>query len=161
MNIVSIASTIHNSNKNAREIISQKSSRALCIIFVLERVSTPEEYPDRVVYIAMNIVTIFSTIRNSNGNAREIISQKSCRALCIIYVLERVSTPEGEDADADTDRGSWPLAHLLQQKYFINTENYKCNNFITCPLVSILYCVRNILDVNAFSWVCAMQCFDH
>ena len=80
----------------------------------------------------MNIVSISSTIHNSNGNAREIISQKSSRALCIIYVLERVSTPEEEDADADTDRGIWPLAHLLQQKYFINTEYYKWNNETYC-----------------------------
>ena len=103
----------------------------------------------------MHIVSISSTIHNSNGNAREIISQKSSRALCIIYVLERVSTPEEKDADADTDRGSWPLAHLLQQiqKYFINTEYYKCNNFITCLMVSILYCARNIYDVYAITGI--------
>ena len=103
----------------------------------------------------MHIVSISSTIHNSNGNAREMISHKSSRALCIIYVLERVSTPEEEDADADTDRGSWPLAHLLQQiqKYFINTEYYKCNNFITCLMASILYCARNIYDVYAITGI--------
>ena len=85
-----------------------------------KRVSTPEEYLDRVVYIAMYIVSISSTIHNSNGNAREIISQKSSRAICIIFVLERVSTPEEEDADADTDRGSWPLTHLTNK--FKNTS---------------------------------------
>ena len=49
-------------------------------------------------------------------------------------------TPEEENADADTDRGSWQLAHLLQQKYFISTEYYKYNNSITCLMVSI-YCI--------------------
>ena len=72
-------------------------SLTTAVSFIIEtqkRVSTPQEYLDRVVYIAMHIVSIFSTIHNSNKNAREIISQKSSRAIFFLFVLERVSTLE-------------------------------------------------------------------